>query len=100
MVNVSSKLHYMGSIHRGDINLQRGYSSLAAYAQSKLAQVLFAGELTRRGGGVVAVAVHPGEVLTDVVRSLPGPLRRAYRLLLATLLLTPAEGARAVCGRA
>ena len=38
------------------------------------------------------MAVHPGEVLTDVVRSLPGPMQRAYRLLLTTILLTPAQG--------
>ncbi|KAL4424097.1 hypothetical protein ABPG75_001398 [Micractinium tetrahymenae] len=97
VVNVSSKLHYMGSLRQHDINLQgQGvYSSLAAYAQSKLAQVLFAGELQRRGGGqIISVSLHPGEVLTDVVRSLPGPMQKAYRLLLQTILLTPQQGAR------
>ncbi|PSC73472.1 short-chain dehydrogenase [Micractinium conductrix] len=97
VVHVSSKLHFMGSLRQQDMNLSASgaYTSLAAYAQSKLAQVLFAGELQRRsGGGVVSVAVHPGEVLTDVVRSLPGPMQRAYRLLLTTILLTPAQGAR------
>ena len=39
VVHVSSKIHFMGSIHRGDLNLERGYNSLAAYGQSKLAQV-------------------------------------------------------------
>lgn len=58
-----------------------------------LAQVLFAWELQRRTGGkVVSVALHPGEVMTDVVRSLPGPLQRAYRLLLQAILLTPQQG--------
>jgi hypothetical protein len=41
---------------------------------------------------VRSAAVHPGEVLTDVVRSLPGPIQRAYRLLLTTILLTPQQG--------
>ena len=40
------------------------------------------------------MAVHPGEVLTDVVRSLPGGLQKAYRLLLQTILLTPQQGER------
>lgn len=58
-------------------------------------QVLFAWELQRRTGGrVVSVALHPGEVMTDVVRSLPGPLQRAYRLLLQAILLTPQQGRR------
>ena len=56
-------------------------------------QVLFAWELQRRTGGrVVSVALHPGEVMTEVVRSLPDLLRRAYRLLLQTILLTPQQG--------
>ena len=37
---------------------------------------------------IVAVAVHPGEVLTDVVRSLPAPVVKLYRMLMSTLLLT------------
>lgn len=62
-------------------------------------QVLFAWELQRRSGGsVLSVALHPGEVLTDVVRSLPGPLQKAYRLLLQTILLTPAQGGQGVRG--
>ena len=41
VVNVSSKLHYMGAIDRADPNLEHGrFSSLRAYCQSKLAQVL------------------------------------------------------------
>ena len=56
-------------------------------------QVLFAWELQRRTAGeVVSVAVHPGEVLTDVVRSLPGFLKYWYRLLMKAILLTPAQG--------
>ncbi|KAL4419280.1 hypothetical protein ABPG77_008330 [Micractinium sp. CCAP 211/92] len=97
VVNVSSKLHYVGGLRQQDINLEGSgaYNPLAAYAQSKLAQVLFAGELQRRTGGqLISVAVHPGEVLTDVVRSLPGPVQRAYQLLLQAILLTPQQGAR------
>ncbi len=63
-------------------------------ATTPAVQVLFAGELQRRTGGqLISVAVHPGEVLTDVVRSLPGPVQRAYQLLLQAILLTPQQGA-------
>mgnify|MGYP001810435188 CR=1 FL=1 len=41
VVHVSSKLHFMGSLRQQDMNLSASgaYTSLAAYAQSKLAQV-------------------------------------------------------------
>ncbi|GBG00471.1 hypothetical protein Rsub_13152 [Raphidocelis subcapitata] len=44
---------------------------------------------------VQVYAVHPGYVLTDVVRSLPAVVQRAYRLLMSRILLTPEQGARA-----
>ena len=57
--------------------------------------MIFTAELRRRlpaSSGVVATAVHPGEVMTDVVRTLPGLMQSAYRLLMRPLCLTPAEG--------
>ena len=60
-------------------------------------QMLFTAELRRRlpgGCGVVAAAVHPGEVMTDVVRTLPRPLQAAYRVAMLPFCLTPKEGAR------
>ena len=63
-------------------------------------QVLCTAELRRRlppGCGVVASAHHPGEVMTDVVRTLPGLLRKAYQLFCRPLLLTPAEGMLPKC---
>jgi hypothetical protein len=60
------------------------------------AQVLFTAELRRRlpgDCGIVAAAVHPGEVMTDVVRTLPGLMQSAYRLFMRPFCLTPAQGA-------
>jgi retinol dehydrogenase 12 len=96
VVNVSSRLHLMGSLNKQDPNLENGsYASLKAYAQSKLAQILFAAELTRRGqGDVIAVALHPGEVAREVVRSLPPIIQKAYRTVMGLILLSPAQGAR------
>jgi hypothetical protein len=39
VVSVSSKLHFLGSLNQQDPQLARSYNSLAAYSQSKLAQV-------------------------------------------------------------
>jgi NAD(P)-dependent dehydrogenase (short-subunit alcohol dehydrogenase family) len=100
VVHVASKLHEFaaGEDLASDPLCRRAYTPLAAYARSKLAQVVFAAELGRRLGGeraVVAVtAVHPGEVATDVVRSLPPLIRRLYAATMTLVLLTPAQGAR------
>jgi retinol dehydrogenase-12 len=46
------------------------YPSLVRYAQSKLANILFAKELARRNPTITAVAVHPGVVNTELYRTM------------------------------
>ncbi|BDA41074.1 Retinol dehydrogenase 11 [Coccomyxa sp. Obi] len=100
IVNVSSKMHELASgIDKDDphFEAQHSYSSLAAYNRSKLAQVVFTAELRRRlpgDCGIAVTAVHPGEVMTDVVRSLPALMQSAYRFFMRPFCLSPAEGAR------
>ena len=101
VVCVSSKLHELGAVDMDDLHQTRcgpsGFSSLAAYAQSKLAEVLFCRELARRLGrdaGVKVLSLHPGNVMTDVVRTLPRWLQALYRIIMSRLLLSPAEGCR------
>jgi retinol dehydrogenase 12 len=50
---------------------------LRAYQRSKLANVLFTVELARRleGSGVVAYAVHPGVIASEIWRGIPAPIR-------------------------
>ena len=54
------------------------------YVVSKLANVLFSAELSRRlrGSAVSTCALHPGVIDTDIWRTLPGPLRALNRLRL------------------
>ena len=64
VVTVSSGLHLLGRI-RDDLNWEhRRYQRWLAYAQSKLANLLFAYELQRRlaaaGRRTISVAAHPG----------------------------------------
>ena len=57
-----------------DLNWEeRRFRSMGAYGDSKLMNVMFAAELTRRhrGSGVVANAVHPGLIETELGRSRP-----------------------------
>ena len=96
VVFVSSKLHQLGSIDWRDpsFGLGRRYTSTAAYSQSKLAEVVLCRELERRAEWLRCVSVHPGNVVTDVVRTLPALVQKAYRIVMGALLLTPAQGAR------
>ncbi|UUU23894.1 oxidoreductase [Streptomyces sp. DSM 40750] len=64
VVTVASNAHKPGRIHFENLNLTGEYQPLTAYAQSKLANLLFTLELQRRlglaGSPVRAMAAHPG----------------------------------------
>ena len=73
VVTLSSIGHRYSGVDLDDPNyLSRPYDKAAAYGQSKTANSLFSVELDRRAeaNGVRAFAVHPGGVLTDLVRYL------------------------------
>lgn len=71
IINVSSVVHAYGKINRDDLLSEKSYSSLAAYNQSKLANVLFTRELAKRlhGTNVTANSLHPGVVATELFRN-------------------------------
>ncbi|KOV57913.1 oxidoreductase [Streptomyces sp. MMG1121] len=83
VVTVSSGLHRGGDgvIHFEDVNLRGRYSPSRAYAQSKLANLLFTLELQRRlteaGSGVRALAAHPGYAATNLQSHHANPVARA-----------------------
>jgi NAD(P)-dependent dehydrogenase (short-subunit alcohol dehydrogenase family) len=70
VVNVSSTAHKMGRMHWDDLQWESSYGKWTAYAQSKLANLLFTYELQRRlaacGSEVRAVAAHPGYAATNL----------------------------------
>ncbi|WP_256487757.1 oxidoreductase [Haladaptatus sp. AB618] len=72
VVTQSSIAHKSGSgeIHFDDLNGKQSYSRFEAYAQSKLANLLFTYELDRRlravGADTIAVAAHPGSSATEL----------------------------------
>jgi NAD(P)-dependent dehydrogenase (short-subunit alcohol dehydrogenase family) len=94
VVTVSSAAHeYAGGIDLGDLTGSRHYRPFAAYAQAKLANVLFAFELARRlgGTGVTSNAVHPGSVRTGFGQG-PG-MFMLYWNLIRPFLRSPEKGA-------
>ena len=74
IVNVSSQTHQWGAIDFDDLQGERSYDPQAAYAQSKLANVLFTYELARRlaGTGVTANCLHPGVIRTKLSANYAG----------------------------
>jgi NAD(P)-dependent dehydrogenase (short-subunit alcohol dehydrogenase family) len=64
IVTVSSLMHRRGALRLDDPHSRGSYGRWKAYAQSKLANLLFAFELQRRlaaaGARAIAVACHPG----------------------------------------
>lgn len=73
VLNQSSVYHQLGNIRFDDINWEKKYSRAGAYAQSKLANILFSYELARKveGKGVRSIAVHPGYARTELTKNGP-----------------------------
>jgi NAD(P)-dependent dehydrogenase (short-subunit alcohol dehydrogenase family) len=81
VVTVSSFGHWGGRIDFDDPQSRRRYSRWRAYAQSKLANLLFAFELERRlraaGSSIRALAAHPGYAATNLQSAAPPAADRA-----------------------
>src|SRR6516164_8572063 len=73
VVTVSSLAHRLRArINFGDLQSERSYRRVAAYSQSKLANLMFTCELARRlagAGTTIAVAAHPGLASTELTRN-------------------------------
>lgn len=72
IVVLSSGAHRSGKIMFNDINWEKSYSKFQAYAQSKLANLMFALDLNEKlksaGKSTIAVAAHPGVARTNLGR--------------------------------
>ena len=70
VVHVSSGASYFGRIAFDDLQGEQRYDAWAAYAQSKLANVMTALELQRQlnaqGAAVLSIAAHPGLARTNL----------------------------------
>jgi NAD(P)-dependent dehydrogenase (short-subunit alcohol dehydrogenase family) len=85
VVTVSSLAHTTQSrVNFDDPRAERSYSRVAAYGQSKLANLMFTYELQRRlsgAGTTIAVAAHPGLADTELTRYSPGVTRPLASLI-------------------
>jgi NAD(P)-dependent dehydrogenase (short-subunit alcohol dehydrogenase family) len=99
IVTVASTAH--NSARKGipfdDLQSERHYRGMRVYGQSKLANILFTLELSRRleGTGVTANSLHPGTVRTGYGGDGDARGFLAFGIKIASpFFLTPAKGAR------
>ena len=95
IINVASDAHQYGQLDLNDLKFEKSYFGFAAYARSKLANILFTYELAHRlaGSGVTVNALHPGGVATNIFStdfSIFGPLIKG---VVSLFTLTPTQGA-------
>ena len=94
IINVSSQAHQGGHIHFDDLMLEKSYSAMKAYSQSKLANVLFTYELARRleGTWIAVNCLHPGAVRSNFGMELPG-FMKVIMLIARPFLISSRKGA-------
>lgn len=101
VVTVTSGAQYFGRIRWDDLNWSQRYDRYGAYAQSKLANVMFALELDSRlrqgNSPVQSLAAHPGLAKTNLqptaLASAGQPLEALSYQLMGPLFQSPAMGA-------
>jgi NAD(P)-dependent dehydrogenase (short-subunit alcohol dehydrogenase family) len=87
------------AINFDDLQAEKTYQPMSAYAQSKLACLMFALELQRRsedgGWGLASMAAHPGISRTDLLLNAPGrySVQGLFRSFLWFLFQPAAQGA-------
>ena len=100
IVTLSSLAHKNGQINFDDLQSEKKYSASDAYAQSKLACLMFTRELQRRlekagHDQTISVAAHPGIATTELSRHMPKALYTILRYTIAPFLThAPSEGAK------
>jgi len=102
IVVVASEAHRWAprsGIRFDDLGFHRGYSGFRAYGHSKLANLLFTFELSRRlkGTRITANAVHPGIVQTGITRNGPEIIDRLSNRFGQYLMRPVARGAACQC---
>lgn len=98
VVSVASIGHRRGTLDFDDLGYENGYGVMKAYTRSKLANVLFAAELSRRlqGTGVTSNSLHPGVVATNIWSGAPAWAKPLIRILYRPFFISAEKGAETV----
>jgi NAD(P)-dependent dehydrogenase (short-subunit alcohol dehydrogenase family) len=98
VVVVASLDHKIGgAIHFDDLQWERRYVKALAYAQSKIANIMFGYELDRRlrkaGVPTISVSAHPGVTDSDLFRNVSFLLRPIFQWSTKLFAQSPEKGA-------
>jgi NAD(P)-dependent dehydrogenase (short-subunit alcohol dehydrogenase family) len=95
IVTTASDAHIGAHIPFDDLNAERSYRGFQRYKETKLANILFTGELARRleGGNTAAYCFHPGLVATGFNRN-NGILMSVAMTLIMPVARAPKQGAQ------
>ena len=95
IINVSSTAHAQGQINFEDLQLKDNFEGFKAYAQSKLALMLFSYQLADqlKNTNITVNTLHPGLVATNFGKN-NGLLRFYLRRLIKRNDISPLEGSR------
>jgi NAD(P)-dependent dehydrogenase (short-subunit alcohol dehydrogenase family) len=97
IVNTASDAHRGCELDFDDLQSAKAYSAMRAYGRSKLSNILFTRELSRRlsGQGVTANCLHPGFVATRFGDGSGGLLSGVVRVA-KTFAISPEKGAQTI----
>jgi len=97
IVSVASQAAMIGKINFNDLQLEKKFSSMNAYANSKLANIMFTYSLAKRleGTNVTANCLHPGGVRTNFGQDLKGFFGFIFQKM-SGLMRTAEKGAETI----
>ena len=100
IINVSGELHRKGRLNFENMEYPGNYSAFKAVSQSRLADILFVYELSRRlkNTKVTCNCLHPGFVATNIINNDPDSslLKRIIYKSISPFLKSPEKGAETV----
>ena len=96
IINVSSAGHTMAKLNFDDLMLKKKFGPLRAYGNSKLANLLFTYELSRKleDTNVTVNAVHPGWVRSNFGQPDTNKFVNFFYMLMSPFMINPQKGAR------
>jgi len=98
IVNVASIGHRRATMNFDDLSFEHGYSMMAAYGRSKLANILYTRRLAPKlaGTGVTVNCLHPGAVATAIWSRAPLWARPLIGLVGMFAFISPEEGGQRI----
>lgn len=95
VINVASDAHNAGEFNPGNIQLEKGYSTMKAYGNSKLFNIMFTWQLAKEleGSGTTTFSLHPGVVNTNFASNSNSWFAKLFNIG-RIFMISPEKGAK------